>query len=106
MAEVPNWVVGHGGITAFLYLAQFFLSNVATPATSGNVFEAIGRFFTFSSIPGVPEWVPFVMFALFTLPWVLLLTSFAFQAFNSEIGTGLAIIILGVSALFAFAGFS
>ena len=98
--EVPSWVPFHGVITAFAFLAQFFLTiDTALPSTGGNFLQVLLRLISFTAISGLPGWVSFVFFITLSLPWLLLLAAYAFELAQGSV-TGLAAVaVLGVTLL-------
>lgn len=96
MADL-GWMSKHGAVTAFAYLAQFFMAGTTTPSTSGNAFEVISRFITFTLLPDVPTWLGFALFVVLALPWIFLAAHYLFQLFNNVV-TGA---LLGVALVLA-----
>lgn len=93
-----GWFIPHLGIFALALLGEFFLCGGELTAESDNPFEFISTAISFQGCSGLPDWFGWLLFALISLPFIVLLTAFAFYAFNNAI-TGA---IVGALAIFTF----
>lgn len=106
--HLPEWLPAHGAISAFLHLLQFFLAGAVGSVpfqTGGNVFDTLGDVIAFQVLEGLPEWFSWLLFITLSLPYILLLGTYLFQAFNNAItGAILGIVVVsGILSLVFFA---
>lgn len=83
------------------------MASIATPATTGTVFDVFARFLVFAAIPDVPTWLAFILFIVLTLPWILLAAYYLFQLFNNVVtGAVLGVGLILAGAITAVIGFT
>lgn len=87
--RLPEWLIPHLGVTVLALVGQTLVCSSTLAETSDNPFEAVGNVMTFQACTGndnaLPEWATWTFFFILTLPWLLLLTAYAFTAFNNAI---------------------
>lgn len=104
--NLPSWTMTWLGTAAFVHLAAFMVcdfTDTGSPTdSSGNVFEQVQAFMTFESCTGLPAFFTWSLFALFTLPGLLILAAFVFDLFENDVTgavVGVGVLLTGLIAL-------
>lgn len=97
MAELPSWTPQVLGAAVFIHIAQFLVVTAASGsllATDSNPFSFLKDLVTFGALD-IPAWASLALFVLVSLPILLIVASYVFAMFGSEVGA-LTAIALGL----------
>jgi hypothetical protein len=99
-------IIGYGVLTVIAFtLSVALCDGDALETDSGNVFVQIGNFLTFQGCADLPAWFGWLLFVVFTFPWIvfavyLVLPLAASLLANPVAGTiaavGFAAVLIGI----------